>query len=278
MKKVFLAIPTVGSNVDSQLYVLREIADLYKDHFEFVYPKQCVRRMFHDYARNEMVKEFLASDCEVLWFLDSDVTPNKFIGDLIALHWDKWSLAGATYPVFMTPPGEENPQIVFTAYRKNPETGNLAVTSVPQSGKEMIDGLATGCLFIKREVFEKLELPYFEFKYEKDTRNMIEGEDLGFCRKVNALGYQFFVDYSLCCKHEKKIDLLDLNNYAIMYSNRSILEYDRRIKESVQPALKAQYDRGYRAALDAIKGQLESQNNPVKPSSTLWTPSFVKSV
>lgn len=268
--KIYMGITTVGTIVDSQSYILRDIEDLYGDYIEFVYPDVCVRRMFHDYARNAVVEEFLASDCDVLWFLDSDITPSKFVMDLIALDWDEWKIAGATYPVFMIPGGSDVQEVVYTAYQINPKTGNMAPAPVPRDGKGFIDGLATGCLFIKREVFASLQKPYFEFKFDPDTRNMAEGEDLGFCRKANAAGYKFYTDFSYVCKHEKRVDLLDINNYAIQYSNRSVLEYDRRIKETIQPALDAQFAKGYQQGVAAFQAKLKEQNP--ERTSTLWLP------
>jgi hypothetical protein len=261
--KIYMGITTVGSVVDSQQYVLREIQDIYHDYVEFVYPQVCVRRMFHDFARNMVVQDFLASDCDVLWFLDSDITPNKYVLDIMVLNWDKWQISGATYPVFMIPPGGDITEVVFTAYEKNPETGNLAPTRVPKDGKQFIDGLATGCLFIKREVFEKMEKPYFEFKYDSETRNLVEGEDLGFIRKANTLGYKFFTDFNFVCKHEKKVDLLDVNNYAIQYANRAVLRYDSSIKDQVKNAVKAAYQTGVQEGL--------KKSSSTK--SSIWTPS-----
>ena len=235
--KLFVAIPSVGSIVDSQVYALREIENRYKDWIEFVYPKQLVQRIFHDSARNGLVEEFLESECDIMWFLDSDVAPPKHILDLITIHSDKWQAAGAPYPIFVHLPGsvDSNPKIAFTAYKNSNETKTgMALAAIPDSGIDIVDGLATGCLFIKREVFSKLEKPYFEFKYNKETRVIEEGEDLGFCLKLQKLGIKFFTDYSMVCKHKKTVCLLELNNYAIEYANAKIGAYDSFVREQVQ--------------------------------------------
>lgn len=270
--KVYLGLPTNGTVIDSQNYFLREIAELYNESVELVYPAQCVRRIFHDFARNEIVEDFLATDCDVLWFIDSDITPSKHALDLIVNHYDKWQVSGLTYPVFMTPPGTGNPQVVFTVYQKNKKTGNLAVASAPKTGTKFVDGLATGCLFIKREVFSLLVKPYFEFKFKETSREMAEGEDLGFCRKLSGLGIQFFTDFDLICKHQKSVDLLDVNNYAIDYANRAVLTYDSHIKITAVESVKEAYDAGYMAAINAIDKKFKSRGLEVKPKSTIWTP------
>jgi hypothetical protein len=270
--KLYVSIPTTGTVVDSQQFVLRDLEDTYKEHIEFIYPKQCVRRMFHDFARCMQVEDFLDSGADILWFLDSDITPNAHILDLIVLHKDKWQAAGATYPVVMNPLGQ-GPELVFTCYKKNPETGNMAISAVPTSGTMFVDGLATGCLFIKREVFAKLEKPYFEFKYNPETREMAEGEDLGFCRKLNALGIQFFTDFSLVCNHRKTVDLLDINNYAITYSNRNVEHALEVAKEEATSAVKYAYQMGYKKALEDVMEQTKPKNSGLTtPNKTLWTP------
>lgn len=230
--KLFVAVPTVNSVTDSHSFFLRKIEKKFKNEIEFIYPENLVRRIFHDYARNEMVKEFLASEADAMWFLDSDVSPPTDILRYITKYWDRWKVAGAPYPVFMTPPGSENPNIVFTVYNLFPK--GFAPVPIPQSGIDYVDAVATGCIFIKREVFSKLEEPYFEFVYDPKTRNLKEGEDIGFCRKLNDLGYKFFIDYSMVCKHQKNVCLLEMNNYAIEYAKRSIDAYDRHIKEKIR--------------------------------------------
>lgn len=263
--KLYVAVPTTGTVVDSQVYLLRDIEKLYQDKVEFVYPVGCVRRIFHDYARNKMVEDFLASDCDYLWFLDSDITPPKQVLDLLVLHGDKWKVGGLTYPVFMKPPGSDILEVVYTAYKYNESTGNLGLCGVPKQGLDMLDGLATGCLFIHREVLEKLERPYFEFKFHEVDREVREGEDLGFCRKVSKLGYKFFTDFSMTCRHQKNVDLMDVNNYAIQYSNRNVLEYDRRVKQQTTDAIKAAYAQGI---LEGQKKQPKS--GLVDATGTKW--------
>lgn len=229
--KLFMGIPSTGDRSDAQVYALRDIERKYGDRVEFVYPENMVARIFHDFARNEYVKDFLETDCDAIWFLDSDVVPPTKVMDLVAEHWDQWSCAGAPYPVFMSQVKEEGPIVVYTVYKKG--QNGFHASQVPDAGQEMVDGLATGCLFIKREVFAKLEKPYFEFKYNPETREMTEGEDLGFCRKVNEQGFQFFVDYGMCCKHYKRVDLLDVNNYAVRFANNAVNAYDRYLRAGI---------------------------------------------
>lgn len=229
--KIFVAIPSLGSVSDLHPYCFRQYERDYGDQIEFVWPKDCVHRKLHDFARNCLVEEFLKSDADMMWFLDSDVAPPPHVLDLVTKYSENWDLAGAPYPVFMTPPGYNGPQIVMCVYDQGGK--GLHVRDVPKSGTKFVDGMATGCIFIKREVFAKLKKPYFEFKFDPETRIMTEGEDLGFCRKVNALGYKFFTDFTMVCAHYKQVNLLDVNNYAIQYAHSSVQMYDAQIRDQI---------------------------------------------
>lgn len=232
--KVYMGLPSNGTVCDFQAYMLRELADRYRDEVELVYPVQLCQRIFHDAARNGTVDEFLDTDCDVLWMVDSDIVPPKHVLDLLTMHGDKWLCAGAPYPIFMAQPGESQRQVVITAYKAMAPTEDgkprIAPCSVPDEGAEFVEGLATGCLMIKREVFDKIEKPYFEFKYDAITRQPIEGEDIGFCLKMVGLGIRFFTDYSMVCKHYKNnLDLLEINNYAVGLANKHIEPYKREM-------------------------------------------------
>lgn len=229
--KIFMGIPSTGNRVDEQIYALREIEKKYGDRVELIYPEKCVYRIFHDYARCAVVDEFLATDCDILWFLDSDIVPHSDVLSIVTDHQDKWELAGAPYPVFVVPSAQEFQQVVWCVYGRDGE--KLFTTNVPTEGQQFVAGLATGCIFIKREVFAKLQKPYFEFKYNPETRCLIEGEDLGFCQKVNALGLEFFTDFALPCKHYKNVDLMAVCNYATIYARNSIKKYDEMIRPQV---------------------------------------------
>lgn len=234
--KLYVGIPTVGTVVDFQSYMLRDLEKQYGEHIEFVYPTACAQRIFHDFARNAIVEDFLKTDCDILWFLDSDVVPPVHVLDLITKHKD-WQVAGAAYPIFMKPKGEDHRQVVFTAYKGSNGTG-LSPTRIPDEGVEYVDGLATGCMFIKRGVFDLLKKPYFEFKFNPETREPIEGEDLGFCLKLKALGIKFLTDYSMVCKHQKTVCLLDVNNYAMSYAKKAIEAYDAQVRGQVEALVK----------------------------------------
>lgn len=229
--KIYMGIPSNGDRIDAQNYFLRRMEKQYEDTIEFVYPEIYVGRMFHDFARNSYVEQFLASDCDILWFIDADIVPSERVLELVTVHGDKWDLAGAPYPVWMKQPGFDTQQITYCVYKDIAGNGVLYPAAVPESGVEFVDGIATGCIFIRRAVLEKMQKPYFEFKYNPETREMTEGEDLGFCRKVNALGYKFLIDYSMLAHHFKRVSLLDVSNCIELQKQMVIEECDKTIRQ-----------------------------------------------
>jgi hypothetical protein len=95
-----------------------------------------------------------------MWFIDADIIPPDSILDLVVDHGDKWKVAGGVYPVWMPPPGQSDKQIVFTVYSKY--NGRITTSvDVPMSGVDYVDGLATGCLFIRSEIFSELKEALF---------------------------------------------------------------------------------------------------------------------
>ena len=243
MKKtrLYLGIPSTGNRLDAQVYMLRELEKRYGDRIEFVYPQWWCGRIFHDFARNEIVDEFLDSDCDILWFLDSDVCPAKHVLDLITCHGDKWQVAGAPYPVFMVAPGygSDIKEVVYTVYNEHFKEYGLTPSRIPTSGYAFVAGMATGCLFIKREVFAQLKKPYFEFEFNPETRQLKTGEDLGFCMKLNELDIKTFTDFSMLCNHYKEVDLLAVNDYAMKFAKIAVENYSKDAKKQMSAEVKA---------------------------------------
>lgn len=273
--KVYLGWTSTGQREDLHIYLLRDFKDRYGDIIELVLPDLCVHRIFHDRARCDVVDEFLASDCDVLWFLDSDVTPPHHVLDLIAHHYDKWQVAGAPYPIANIAPGCIDMGINFTVYKgigKDDATGyrGIYMSDLPAEGQEFVDGLATGCLFIKREVFEKMERPWFEFKFDAKSRAITEGEDLGFALKCHDLGIKFFVDYGMVCGHQKRVNLLEMSNFAMRIRNEEIRKYVEMVKPEIEAAYKAAFEAGVKKGMEEAR---QSQQTNPKTKAGLILPS-----
>lgn len=229
--KIYMGIPSLGDRIDGQCYAMRDIEKEYGDRVEFVYPSECVHRVFHDSMRNVIVKDFLATSCDILWFIDSDVIPHQNALDMVTKRLSEWEVAGFPCPVWMSPTGEQEPQVIFNVYAAKGE--GYVPASTPTKGVFMVDGMGTGCMLIKRSVFEKIKTPYFSFTYNEETRERLWGEDLYFCKKLNAVAIQVYTDFQLVCKHFKRICLLDVNNYALNAVKNAFNSWDRSLRDKL---------------------------------------------
>lgn len=64
----------------------------------------------------------------------------------------------------------------------------------------------TGAIFIRPDVFRKLDAPWFEYKYDK-LGNMIGTEDIYFCERVIAGGMKIYGYGGIHVKHHHTVEL-----------------------------------------------------------------------
>lgn len=156
---------------------------------------------FVDKARNLLVDEFLASECE--WFLSVDtdiILPACVVSRMLVRHKP---FLGALIYVNDNPPF---PQI----YRKIADfgLGSFGTMLVHQDFEpgELVeaDGTGAGCLMVHREVFEAIpkQSPFRWFQHEQRFNDMF-GEDITFCLRAGAAGYQLYIDTAVHAGHIK---------------------------------------------------------------------------
>ena len=145
-----------------------------------------------DVARNVICDNFLRSNKEWLFFLDSDIhIEPDVIMKMISRGYPL--LSGIYYTRF--PPIEP---ACWRLTSKGKEAINFKYGELVQA-----DCSGAGCLLIHRSVLESIDKPYFlwtlnnrQDKYE----NM--SEDFYFFRKAKDAGFQLLVDTNIICKHE----------------------------------------------------------------------------
>lgn len=129
--------------------------------------------------------------CSHILFVDDDMSFEPDTLPRLLAH-DK-DIVGAMYN-FRKMPRET----VIKFFNENGET----VNSIPEIPKELfkVAGLGTGLALIKMEVFDELEPPYFPI--ERDIEgNMILTEDIGFCEKARAKGFDVWIDPTINVSH-----------------------------------------------------------------------------
>ncbi len=178
LRKIFIAIPNTGTiRTETVSWLLGQ-----KDHVLFM-----PQAKPHDVCRNVIVNEFLKTDSEWLLMVDSDVVPPQNVTQMIENNVDICSafvcanICGEIIPVGMT----KNSEGYHHEFRH----------SEPLLHK--VDVVGTGCILIKRKVFDNLSKPYFRFRY--DTEGFLtNGEDFDFCERVEE---DIFFDARFVCKH-----------------------------------------------------------------------------
>ena len=136
--------------------------------------------------RNDCVKHFLELDCTHLLFIDSDMTPPANVVARLAAH-DRDVVAAMCFARHRPHP----PMAGFVeakGWRYLPEWDVARPLT-------KVDWVGTGCVLIKRRVFEKLKAPWFVA-----TDDGV-GSDGNFCALARGKGFGIFVDVATVAGH-----------------------------------------------------------------------------
>lgn len=141
------------------------------------------------YARNKLVDRAIG---DYVFFLDDDVFPP--INTLPKLLSHKKDIIAGLYFAKQQP---HFPQI----FKESKKKGKYdAIWDVPENKLIEIDSCGAGCLLIKREIFEKLKQPYFQY-IPAGENTPRKGEDYFFCEKARKAGFKIYCDTSIICRH-----------------------------------------------------------------------------
>jgi len=138
-------------------------------------------------------------DVTHLYFMDSDVVPppntlQKLIGHDLPI------VAGI-YPMNVN--GKKTWS--FKGDSRNATYGGWQLHSIPLPDELMnVTAIGGSTLLVKREVFEKMERPWFKIVYkaiDEEGHAYDEGEDEYFSRIAIEAGYDIVVDPTIICQH-----------------------------------------------------------------------------
>lgn len=182
-------------------------------------------------ARNELARQFLASDASHLLFIDADIGFSSSIVskalrhncDILCHPYPSKHIAWQHLLDNNTPQTAEQLQRAGLSYH----------IQLPETAFSINDGLTevvhapTGCMIIKRQVFERIMQQMPELQYQRrqslDGQNHIVdlwgffdlandnnghrlGEDYAFCARARATGSQLFADISEDISHMGKME------------------------------------------------------------------------
>jgi len=133
-----------------------------------------------------------------LYFMDSDVVPPE--NTLKRLYDYDLPIVAGLYPMRVN----EEDTWSFKGDSERKAYGGWWPRSVPlPDGLTEADAIGGSTLLVKREVFEKLERPWFKIVYKaiENGHAYDEGEDEYFSRIARQAGYKIMVDPAIICKH-----------------------------------------------------------------------------
>lgn len=156
-----------------------------------------------DNARNEIVDQFLKTDCTHLLWLDSDtIPPADGLRKLLAINQD---IVSAITPIIEYDDAQKDSES-NGFYKKWNCVGIDNKFVKPNSGVVPIHGAGGSCLLVKRRVYEDMPKPCYRFQYADDNgKECFAGEDISFVAKAIGRGFTAFADTSIICGHEKPI-------------------------------------------------------------------------
>lgn len=193
--KIFIAIPTYDKKVDIEIMsMFAQLPGLHPHHtfgFDFM------QSSLISYARNHLVRQFLKTDFDWLYFWDADVVirDTSFIEKLLetSVALDA-KVVGGVYRLKSSAPGHKQYAAGNTDSRGNMENvsgiQNFLVGELHTP--QLADVIATGSMLIHRSVLETLKDPWFTII---DLPNgKVIPEDYNFCADVRKAGYKVAVD------------------------------------------------------------------------------------
>ena len=159
-------------------------------------------------GRNQVVRAFLAGDCEWLWMLDTDMTfPRNVLDPLMdAADPDRYPVLGAlAFGV--------NEDVLFpTLYgiASNPDTGKpetIRFDSYPRNALFPVVMTGAACLLVHREALMKVsqldESAAFPWFQERELNGQSCGEDMTFCIRLARAGVPVHVHTGVTVGHQK---------------------------------------------------------------------------
>lgn len=225
LTKIFVAIPSRDvhtKQIDGDLAEL--IFEMQKEKgFEIEY--EIFGGQPVELARNNLVKQFLQTDCEYILMVDDDIVPPRDILDMARRGKD--IVAGLCYAFN---PGMGIFPVAFEKEEKGYYRDNLAVigrdSEVENKGIKKVELVGTGCILISRRVFAKMEEPYFRFIYNDEVTKAEDSEDFNFCARAISAGFEVYVDTDRVCGHKKSVDLKAMMEWATAFSNeKSMIKF-----------------------------------------------------
>ena len=157
-------------------------------------------KMYLHSASNTLVREFLETDCTHLFWTEMDMML-PFWAIPVLLRHDKPICSG----VYFLRQGDGQPCLYMRTDEANVRTGIyglLPVSVFPEDALFKVHCPGFGCVMFQREVFEKIDPPWFDLKEGWDDEKKMKtgyGQDTFFYSKASDANLDVWVDSSIHC-------------------------------------------------------------------------------
>lgn len=197
MARIYVGVPNLGTiRVGLWMASLKWVAE--GKHQFHIFPPQYIRPI--PAARNLIVREFLKTDYDFLLMVDADIEPPSNILDMAELDVDIVSAV-----CFVNKEGNLVPMILNRV-----KDGYAIISSLSPNVLLEVDAVGTGCIMIKRKVFEELASPYFSYVMSPD--GMLDlGEDFNFCSRAKQHGFVISAHTGFIAEHYTTTGLYTVN-------------------------------------------------------------------
>lgn len=191
--RIMIGVP-IHRSIDFAAFI--SFIKLFSHRGEHFFEVNCTSSSLIYDVREKMVESFLASKCDAIMFIDSDMVFEPTDIDRLASH----DLPFVTAMAFKrTPPFQP---CFYTKILYENEKPKLEVPIDYSEGLLEIEGAGMACVIIKREVFEQVEKPYF---FPKPGL----GEDLTLCLKLKEAGIKMYCDTTVNFGHLSTFDITE---------------------------------------------------------------------
>lgn len=193
---ILIGLPTMSQvNTGLLMVILQWVANAGNKYNISIYPTFSVQPV--DNARNQIVDEFLKSDCTHLFFVDADTIPPADALDKLLKH-DREIVSG------LTPIVQHDDSVGFYTVMNCTDLDDKRLEQ--NQGLKEMKGAGSSCILIKRSVFDKMKQPYYRFLYSDDNgKSTMVSEDIYFMAMALGYGVKAYCDTTVICKHYKPI-------------------------------------------------------------------------
>jgi len=196
-KSIYLAVLNQGTLRTDLTQVLNSIIqqETYRIHLSYPTEKPISNN------RNTIVAKFLATDCDFLMMVDSDIIPPMNV--LKLADFDKDIIT----PLMFVYQHDK----LLPLFLRQHKDGMFDVDDyLTRTGLQDCDATGTGCIIIKRKVLEHPDLKYpFRNEYDKDGIKT-RGLDLNFCVRAKKAGFKTWVHLDFISDHHTTQSLKEL--------------------------------------------------------------------